>query len=118
MANESNHTPGPWGWEYSAFDGKPITLSNETQDVLIATTDLDDRPYIDISDANACLIRQSPKMLALLEKALPIIRAEADRRDAAPVKVAHGYWTEMDNLANEISAEIDRAYGREVKSNG
>ncbi len=58
------------------------------------------------------LIARAPSMLALLEKALPIIEAEADMRDAvpgAPFSEREGYWVEMRDLANDISAEIDKA---------
>lgn len=62
---------------------------------------------------------EKPKssMLALLEKALPIIENEAGLREFSMSQ--HGedkcvtpYWSEMRDLANEISAEIDKAHGR------
>lgn len=61
------------------------------------------------------LIARSPSMANLLEKALPIIEAEADMRDSipgAPFSEREGYWTEMRELANEIKAEIDKARGK------
>ncbi len=65
--------------------------------------------------------RASP-MLALLEKALPIIEVEANVRDNALSHKGESdqnvYWTEMRSLANEIAQEIDRARGKEVKING
>lgn len=58
------------------------------------------------------MIARSPSMLALLETALPIIEEEANRRDAAPHKGRiEGYYSEMRDLATEISAEIERAKG-------
>lgn len=68
------------------------------------------------SKRRANLFCASPSMLALLEKALPIIQAEAGRRSFAyaPDKDTDSYWREMRDLANEISAEIDRARGKGV----
>ena len=73
------------------------------------------------------LIACAPSMLALLEKALPIIEEEAERRDfvkPSPEYLANAsdnerqYLNEMRELADAISAEIDKAYGREGKSDG
>jgi hypothetical protein len=61
------------------------------------------------------LIVRSPTMAKLLEKALPIIRAEAEMREAisgAPFSDGEGYFTEMRLLANEIEAEINKARGK------
>jgi hypothetical protein len=61
------------------------------------------------------LIARAPSMANVLEKALPIIEAEADMRDAipgAPFSVREGYWVEMRELANEIKAEIDKTRGK------
>lgn len=56
-------------------------------------------------------------MLALLEKAFPIIEAEAEMRDEgqqdARVVGTAGYWSEMRELVAEISREIELAHGRE-----
>lgn len=65
------------------------------------------------------LIRRSPSMLALLEKAWPIIEVEAMNREEGGMlrdgePVMGKYFTEMRELANEISAEIDRARGKGV----
>jgi hypothetical protein len=61
------------------------------------------------------LFQRAPFMLRLLEKALPIIEAEADVRDGGmSLDVDDSYYTEMRDLANEISAEIDRARGRKT----
>lgn len=67
-------------------------------------------------EANARLIARAPSMLALLEKALPIIEEEAERRSFSysPKQETDSYWSEMRDLADEISAEIDKAYGRET----
>src|SRR5262245_56982405 len=49
-----------------------------------------------VAIANADLLSRSWSMLALLEKALPIIEAEADQRDdvpGAPFSHRMGYWT-------------------------
>lgn len=57
-------------------------------------------------------------MLILLEKAYPLIEEEAERRESAVApygkRETEGdrYWSEMRDLANEISAEIDRARGK------
>ena len=112
------HTPGPW------VDGNPsdaivtktkpkgydnTTLIEEYGGYLIAET---------VAPCNKPLIKRAPSMLALLEKALPIIDDEAERREMAPHQARHeSYWTEMRDLANEISTEIDRARGRGA-SNG
>lgn len=67
----------------------------------------------------ARLIARSPSMLQLLEKAFPIIEEEAERREFAPrtsVADESSYRSEMRDLANEISAEIDRAYGRQMNA--
>ena len=66
--------------------------------------------------AIARLIARSPSMLQLLEKALPIIEAEANMRDAipgAPFSEREGYWVEMRELVKEFQAEIDKAKGKE-----
>lgn len=62
---------------------------------------------------------EKPKssMLSLLEKAYPIVEEEAERRnmamqgDSDKSYPAGEYWTEMRELADEISAEIDKAKG-------
>jgi hypothetical protein len=74
-----------------------------------------------IAPWNKPLIKAAPSMLRLLEKALPIIEEEAERRnkamqgDSDKSYSAGEYWTEMRELSHEIAVEIDRAYGREVK---
>jgi hypothetical protein len=69
------------------------------------------------AEAFATLIARAPSMLILLEKAYPIIEEEAERREAAPGgHFIGGYYTEMRELANEIQAEIDRARGKEDKT--
>lgn len=63
------------------------------------------------------LIARAPSMLALLEKAYPIIEEEAERRDNAyrGAEFSPGsYWREMAELRDAISAEIDRARGKGV----
>jgi hypothetical protein len=67
--------------------------------------------------ANARLIARSPSMLALLEKAYPIIEEEAARRGIMEYAKddAGDYFTEMRDLANEVQAEIKKARGKEVK---
>lgn len=62
--------------------------------------------------ANAYLLARSWSMLALLEKALPMIQCEASNREAACDNSR--YAIELRDLANEISAEIDKAYGKGV----
>lgn len=59
-------------------------------------------------------------MLALLEKAYPIIEEEAERRERVKdlSRIADPYWTEMGELRDAISAEIDKAYGKGVKQDG
>lgn len=67
------------------------------------------------------LIARAPSMLQLLEKALPIIEEEAERRRSVhpdQFAKAYSYWSEMAELQDDISAEIDKAYGREGKSDG
>jgi hypothetical protein len=67
----------------------------------------------------ANLFCASESMLALLEKAYPIIEEEAERRSFSycPEKDDDNpYWIEMAELRDALSAEIDRAYGKEVKS--
>lgn len=62
----------------------------------------------------ANLFCASPSMLALLEKALPIISQEAERREDWGERhdaVEHQYATEMGNLRDAILAEINRAHG-------
>ncbi len=59
----------------------------------------------------------SPSMLALLEKALPIIEEEAERRESVlpdQSTRAYSYWSEMRDIVNEIRAEIERVRGREA----
>ncbi|MGH9753440.1 MAG: hypothetical protein ACREA2_11710 [Blastocatellia bacterium] len=63
-------------------------------------------------EADARLIAAAPDMLLLLQKALPIIEAEAARRDlAGEENSTDNYWTEMRNLADEITTEIAKAGG-------
>jgi hypothetical protein len=65
--------------------------------------------------ANARLIARAPSMLALLEKALPIIEAEAEMRECGPhcdSSTTEEYEREMREIANEIAQEIDRARGK------
>jgi hypothetical protein len=75
----------------------------------------------DVRKAIGELIARAPSMLALLEKAYPIIEEEAERRDMAMhgdsdrIYTAGDYWSEMHELADEISAEIDRARGKEAQ---
>jgi hypothetical protein len=59
------------------------------------------------------LIRRAPSMLALLEKAYPIIEEEAERRTHSYSPKKDRYWVEMIELRDAISAEIDRARGKE-----
>jgi len=72
------------------------------------------------------LIARAPSMLALLEKALPIVEEEAQRRDFVKperhgdspqlTEAEYHYYAEMRDLANEIQAEIAEARGKEVKT--
>ena len=111
----AEHYPGPW------ID------SPEVSDAIIAPNMGDDPNGIKyyggtlvaetVAPCNKPLIKCAPSMLALLEKALPIIEEEAERRDQAcisDVPSVQPYWSEMRDLTNEISAEIDQAYGREA----
>lgn len=54
------------------------------------------------------LTPDTPSMRALLEKALPIIEAEAERREQSGLgfgdQAVAPYWREMRDLANEIAA--------------
>lgn len=110
------HYPGPW------ID------SPEASDAIIAPAMGDDPNGIKyyggalvaetVAPCNKPLIKRAPSMLALLEKGLPLIETEADRRDSAmsnyEVIGTDPYWTEMRVLADAISAEIDKAYGKGV----
>ena len=60
------------------------------------------------------LIARSPSMANLLEKVLPIIEEEAERREFMPSSNNReaSYWREMREIANEIQAEIDKARGK------
>lgn len=75
--------------------------------------------YGDDAHARARLIARSLDRQALLERALPIIEAEAERRqmamqgDSDRIYTAGDYWTEMRDLANEIAAEIANANGEQ-----
>jgi hypothetical protein len=67
------------------------------------------------------LIARAPSMLTLLEKALPLISQEAERREDWGERhnaVEHKYAVEMSQLRDAIMAEIDRAKGKEVKTDG
>lgn len=116
-------------WETGRYE-KMQCLSFEdgkVADVAIANVHLYDRNderYINyeqaIADAmpRAHLIACAPAMLALLEKAFPIIEAEANRRDDAPMpdddspEGIKGYRTEMRQLVNEVARAIELAHGR------
>lgn len=70
-----------------------------------------------LCDVNqARLFECAPSMLALLEKAFPIIEEEAERREcvAHMSRIDDPYWTEMRQLANTIQAEIAKAKGDTV----
>ena len=62
--------------------------------------------------AIARLIARAPSMLAVLEKALPIIEEEAERRTYSYSPKKDRYWLEMIELRDEISAEIAEARGK------
>lgn len=47
MKNETKLPPRPWHWEF--IDGRLVALGNDEEDVLLGTSDLDDRPFIDMS---------------------------------------------------------------------
>lgn len=62
------------------------------------------------------LIAAAPSMLALLEKALPIIEREAEQRQnwgERHNREGHSYATEMRELQDEIEALIAKAKGGE-----
>lgn len=114
MNNESKHFPGPWIDSPEASDAivapnAQPRYQHEIKDyggVLVAES---------IAPCNKPVIRRAPSMLALLEKALPIIDAEAEDREAANHdESSFKYSSEMRDLANEISAEIDKAKGKGV----
>jgi len=78
-----------------------------------------DRAAIFCSVDEAILFQRASSMLALLEKAWPIIEVEAMNREEGGMlrdgePVMGKYFTEMRELANEISTEIDRARGKGV----
>ncbi len=52
------------------------------------------------------LITAAPEMFRVLERALPIVVAEASQRDEANRKNLGGYWSEMRELANAITAAL------------
>jgi hypothetical protein len=117
----ANHTPGPWYMvrEYDhdlCGDRWYITQEPNGGPYWIAEI-LGQLPDGE-EEANAHLIARAPSMLAILEKALPVVEAEAERRRVWGLThnaQKHQYATEMRDLANEIQAEIDRARGKEVK---
>jgi hypothetical protein len=68
----------------------------------------------------ATLLCRALSMLALLERALPLIEDEAGRRSAAMTFYGNfaetdAYWTEMQVLADVIKAEIAKAKGESEK---
>jgi hypothetical protein len=123
----ANHTPGPWH----------IRLNPDTDESLRAFADENYQisgqpnaaPWIaetfgglreGVAEANAHLIARAPSMLALLERALPIIEREADARCDAMQQNGlttdnSAYWIEMVELKREIQTEIDKVRGKEVK---
>lgn len=116
----ANHTPGPW-YQMRKYDhelcGDRWHISQEPNGGPYWIAELFGQLPDGHEEANAHLISRAPSMLALLEKAYPIIEDEADRRGSWGERhnaQQHQYATEMRDLANEISAEIDRAHGREV----
>ena len=119
MANESKHFPGPWIDSPKASDAIVAPNAqpgygheiNDYGGVLVAES---------IASCNKPIIRRAPSMLALLEKALPIIEEEAERRGSVSPDQsakAYSYWSEMRELSHEIAVEIDKAYGREPLPN-
>ncbi len=111
----AKHFPAPWvdgvSSDVIVVKQKPEGFTNSMMikaygGYLVAET---------IASCNKPLIKRAPSMLTLLEKALPIIEEEAERRERASWTDTEGdYWSEMRELANEISAEIDKAKGKGV----
>jgi len=102
-------------WTYGASEGSTIFINdNNLQDPKGNGIGAITCHRIGNEEAErlANLFVRSPSMFALFEKALPIIQKEAHRRDSALVSDGRRYWDEMRELANEISAEIDRARGK------
>ncbi len=106
-------------WTYGASEGTTIfindnTLPNPKESGIAAIVcyRIGNKEGEQLAKAFCC----SLSMLALLEKALPIIEEEAKRRSYSysPKQATDPYWTEMRELANEIAQEIDKARGKEV----
>jgi hypothetical protein len=119
----AKHTPGPWRHYHGKLRPQFPNLIHEIQDgngnAIVQWTGFDglDLPKKQVA-ANAHLIAAAPSMLALLEKALPIISQEAERREDWGERhnaELHQYATEMSDLRDAIIAEIDKAHGKEVK---
>lgn len=113
----AKHTPVPWRIQ--------LDDDEEPTEAYIRAVEADDELVaIVYSQANARLIARAPSMLALLEKAYPIIEEEAQRRDFVKperhgdspqlTEAEYSYYAEMRELANEIQAEITKAKGDSV----
>ena len=66
--------------------------------------------------ATESVFTSNTSMLALLEKALPLIENEAERREQAQADalVDGPYYTEMRTLADAIEDEIAKARGKQI----
>ena len=121
--NETKHTPGPW--EFRMYAGGCVIVSKHDAPgssvrarlkgvtVKVDAVIYDDQSNAHEASPDARLIAAAPDLLEALEKALPIIEAEAERREEAPISQDQrvGYWSEMRDLANEFADTIDKATG-------
>lgn len=84
----TNHTPGPWSWEYGDAEcSRPIALSAPKYDVILASEDFDG-PRVYVSDADARLIAAAPELLAALQGVLNVADRKTDEFDAARAAIA------------------------------
>lgn len=117
----AKHTPGPWSISQKKTDPDDAYADEHYQ--ISGAPFGHAAPWIaqtygglltGMAEANANLIAAAPSMLALLEKALPIIEAKANLRgdcDGGYSAATENYYSEMRELANEISVEINKARG-------
>jgi len=105
--SKPKHTPGPWRATQAGANVKAGAIT----DVAYLSRHLKGEEE---RKANADLIAAAPDLLDLVERALPIIAAEADRRDDAFFGQSEPYWSEMRDLANRIEALILKARALEA----
>lgn len=87
----SEYTPGPWEWHEDVDELRPV--GSDGGDYVLMIRDKHCDPYLDISEADATLIRHAPEMYELLKRVAGLIWTRRDDK-----------W---DKRIDEIIAEVE-----------